>query len=161
MKFSKELRDSMIDAAFKTSGLVFNQFVISFYGPATDITTVIPTLPTDLAVAGGNILLGTFTVNNDGTTPLTWEASVDGTVQRTASESVSTTCVATGYPRFCRIHLLADTGGNAADTTKLRIQGTCGTAITNDFVLDNTFYPMTATQTYSFGNLTLTFGAGS
>lgn len=157
MKYSLAYRNAANDA----SVALLEPFAVSFYGPTTDITTTIPTLATDLAVANSNILLCTFTVGNDGVTGMTWDASALGSVARAAAESVSGTCVAAGYPRFFRVHLLADTNGNAADTTKKRWQGTLGTTSTYDGILDTTFYPMVLSTVYPLGNIVDTFDAGN
>jgi hypothetical protein len=156
MKYSEALRNSINNLGIKVNLTLFG---VSFYGPATNIVTTIPTLPTDLAVANSNILLATFTVNDTGV-GLTWDSSSAGSIARAAAETASGTCVAAGYPRFARIHLITDTAGNALDTAKLRIQGTCGTSGT-DFILDTTFYPMVLTTVYPLGNIVNTLGLGS
>jgi hypothetical protein len=156
MKYSEALRNSINNLGLKVNMTLFG---VSFYGPITNITTTIPTLPTDLAVANSNILLATFTVNNAGT-GMTWDSSSAGSIARAAAETVSGTCLAAGYPRFARIHLITDTSGNALDTTKFRIQGTCGTTGT-DFILDSTFYPMVLSTVYPLGNIVNTLGLGS
>ena len=156
MKYSEKYRNDANDA----SVALLEPFGVSFYGPITNITTTIPTLPTDLAVANSNILLATFTVNNAGT-GMTWDASSAGTVARAAAESVSGTCLAAGYPRFFRIHLTTDTNGNALDTTKRRWQGTLGTTNAYNGILDTTFYPMVLSTVYPLGNIVDTFNLGS
>jgi len=157
MKYSEALRNSINDLGLKVNMTLFG---VSFYGPATNIITIIPTLPTDLAVANSNILLATFTVNNSGT-GMTWDSSSQGSIARAAAESVSGTCVAAGYPRFFRIHLITDTAGNALDTSKLRMQGTLGTTNAYDGILDTTFYPMVLSTVYPLGNIVDTFPLGS
>lgn len=158
-KFSEALRNSINDLGIKVD---MNLFAVTFYGPATDISVVVPTLPSDVAIAGNTIRLATFTVNDTGT-GLTWDASVGGTISRAAAETASGTCIAAGYPRFFRIHLVSDTYGNAADTSKYRIQGTLGktlidpsTGLYNDGILDTTFYPMVLSTVYPLGNIPLT-----
>lgn len=158
-KFSEALRDNINNLGIKTD---LTLFAVTFYGPATDISVVIPTLPTDVAIVGSIIRLATFTVNDTGT-GLTWDSSVGGTISRAAAETASGTCVAAGYPRFFRIHLVTDTYGNAADTSKFRIQGTLGktlidasTGLYNDGILDTTFYPMVLSTVYPLGNIPLT-----
>lgn len=155
MKYSLAYRDAANNASTK---VLLNNFAVSFYGPATDITTTIPTLATDLAVANSNILLATFTVNNNGT-GITWDDSSLGSIARAAAESVSGTCLAAGYPRFFRVHLVTDTAGNAADTTKYRWQGTLGTTSEYDGILDSTFYPMVLSTVYPLGNIVDTYNA--
>ncbi len=90
MKYSEAYRDAANNASVQT---LMTLFGVSFYGPATNITTTIPTLPSDLAVANSNILLATFTVNDTGV-GLTWDNSSAGSIARAAAEVASGTCVA-------------------------------------------------------------------
>lgn len=101
----------------------------------------------DAAIAGGNTLLTTISVNSTGTGLTFAAAAADGTILKNASEVWSGLNVASGTASFYRFVSSADTG--VLSTTEPRIQGTIGLAGT-DMVLSNTTLVSGATQTVDY-----------
>lgn len=89
-----------------------------------------PTLPmsADAALPGDATLMYTFTVGNDGATPLTFDTTATGGIlMKNPAESWQGTAAATGSMTFFRWTKSPD-DGSAESTTAVRIQGTVGTA---------------------------------
>lgn len=74
------------------------------------------------AALGSATLLCTITVDDDGSTPLGWENTVnDGTLLKDSGESWEGEYIAGGTPTFFRLETLADSGDSS--TSALRVQG--------------------------------------
>jgi len=90
----------------------------------------------DAALPGDETLMYTFTVDNDGSTPLTFAtAAENGVLLKTATESWQGVAAATGDMAYFRYVKSPDTGADAS-TTAPRIQGTVGTAFA-DLIVSN------------------------
>ena len=77
--------------------------------------TVATTADADIT---GNTLLGTISVNGDGTA-LTFGSPSNGIIGKTSTEVWSVTPIADGTATFYRLIIAADTGG--ASTTAIRV----------------------------------------
>lgn len=90
----------------------------------------------DVALPGDATLMYTLTVDDDGSTLLTFDNTpIDGVIQKTASESWEGLAAAAGDMSYYRYFVPADTGATASTTAK-RIQGTVGTAFA-DLIVEN------------------------
>ena len=139
MKLSNSLKDNINNNSIGTN---LTLFAVSLFNGT------VPTLPSDVVTGS---LLCKFTVNGDGVTGGTWGTSSAGVIARAVAEAMIGTCIVAGSPTFYRIHKLSESP-STANTTYLRIQGTCGIA-SADAILDSTFFPMTLAQDYPLGNV--------
>lgn len=86
----------------------------------------------DAAIDGSSVVLAKFSVDDDGTTGLTFEAAAaDGVLTKTAAQAWKSTVLATGTATFFRFAEAAD-AGVALSTTAKRVQGTLGTTAASD-----------------------------
>lgn len=91
----------------------------------------------DDAVDASCVQLVKISVGGDGTTGLTFDGTPSGGVlSKTASESWSGTISATGTATFFRFCEAGDDPTTASTTAK-RIQGTVGTTVSSDAVLNS------------------------
>lgn len=112
MKFSTGLRNHLAVTGSLRAAL--NTLVMKIYEGAEPATAD--------AALGGATLLAVITVNNDGSTPLGWEAvAADGAVVKDASQVWQGEYLANGTPTFFRLETLADTG--TSSTSAIRVQG--------------------------------------
>jgi hypothetical protein len=81
----------------------------------------------DDATTGSNHLIALISVNDDGTTGLTFATPSGGVMTKTVAEDWLGTIVANGTITFARLCLTGDAGTGAA-TTQKRIQATVGLA---------------------------------
>lgn len=103
----------------------------------------------DAAIDGSSVMLAEISVDGDGSTGLTFEATASGGVlTKTAAESWSSTIAATGTATFFRFCESGD-AGTALSTTAKRVQGTVGTTVASDGVLTSTSLTSGNTQTIS------------
>lgn len=72
-------------------------------------------------------LLGTVTVNGDGTTGISFDAPVAGVISKAAAEAWKFTGLAAGIAGWFRMYAAGDTI-TATDSTKPRIDGAIGTS---------------------------------
>lgn len=117
VKASTGLRNKVLDTSpLKT--VLASGFIKIYSGPEP--------ADADAAIAGGNTLLCTISVNSGGT-GLTFAASAaSGTIVKNASEVWSGNNVASGTATFYRFVTAADTG--VLSTTEARLQGSIGLA---------------------------------
>ena len=73
------------------------------------------------------VLLGTMSVDGDGTTGMTWDAAVAGVISKAAAENWRVTWAAAGVAGWFRFYAPGDTI-SADDATKCRVDGSCGTS---------------------------------
>lgn len=108
----------------------------------------------DAAVDASCVMLGKFTAAAGA--GLTWDgAPANGVIQKTAAETWSTTVGTTGVPTFFRACVGADTGAGAAGAGNYRIQGTIGTDLSSDMVLNSTNWVAGDTKTLSSAQFSL------
>ena len=94
----------------------------------------IPASPDD--AIGSATLMYEFTVDNDGTTDLTFAATAtNGVIQKASAEAWQGIAQSAGDMAFWRYYVPADTG-ETASTTAIRVQGTVGTAFA-DLIVAN------------------------
>lgn len=89
-----------------------------------------PTIPAsaDDALPGDETLMYTFTVDNDGTTNLTFAATPSaGVLLKAGTETWSAVALAAGDMTFWRYYVPSDDPATLS-TTAARVQGTIGTA---------------------------------
>lgn len=136
MKFSEALRNAVV-ATGSLRATINSCFLVFFAGPEPDLAE------TALDMVATHTQLARLTVNNDGTTPLTFEAAAThGVLTKTAAEVWKGLVAFDGAhagettltPMFFRLVLAGD-DGRAAGTAQVRIQGSIGTDITSDLVL--------------------------
>lgn len=112
MKFSTGLRNHLAVTGSLRAAL--NTLVMKIYEGAEPATAD--------AALGGATLLAVITVDDDGSTPLGWEAvAADGAVVKDASQVWQGEYLANGTPTFFRLETLADTG--TSSTSAIRVQG--------------------------------------
>lgn len=90
------------------------------------------------AATGAAVLLAEFTVDDDGSTGLTWDTAgiAGGVISKTAAEAWQATAVADGTATFFRFSASGDSG-TGASTSAVRFQGTIGPGIGFDLVRPN------------------------
>ena len=140
MKFSESLVNYMLSTGSANSALT--NFAITLFDGTE------PALASD-AITGDTIIM--FTVNNDGTTGMTFSAAASKVMNRTSSESSSGTCLKSATPTHFRIHLVTE-NPRTADTFR-RVQGTCGPNALYDMIVVN---PLVISTTYPLGTLPVT-----
>jgi hypothetical protein len=134
LQFSTQFRNDLLDT---------NDLATLFSGT---IKVYAGTVPANAdASLGGATLLVEYTVDDDGSTPLSLDSSAaGGAIGKAPAETWSGTAEATGVATFWRYEESGDTGG--AVTDERRIQGTVGGAGADLFVTSTTF---TDTQLYT------------
>jgi hypothetical protein len=96
----------------------------------------------NVAIDGSCVLLAT--ISNAGAGVTFNGAPANGVLQKTAAETWSGTCAATGVASFYRTGVGADTGSGVAGAGNYRVQGTIGTDASFDLVFATT--SLVATQ---------------
>lgn len=138
LKISTGLRNKMLDN---------NSLKATLAGGFVKIYSGTVPADADTAIAGGNTLLCTVSVNSTGTGVTFATAASNGVLLKNASEVWSGVNAASGTATFYRHVTASDTG--ASSTTEARIQGTIGLAGT-DMVLTSTTLSSGATQTLDY-----------
>jgi len=128
--FSTGLRIGMlVTSPFDT---LMNDARLKIYKGATIPATADAVLPGDAT------MMYEFTVDNDGTTDLTFATTApNGVIQKASAEAWQGICQSAGDMAFFRIYVPSDTG-ESASTTAPRVQGTVGTAFADLIVADIT-----------------------
>jgi hypothetical protein len=136
-KFSTGFRDAVMSTGSVKAALT---------GGSIKVYSGTPPSTADAALSG-NTLLCTIT-DNGGAGGLSFEtASVDGTLQKLASQTWKGTNAATGTASFFRFVATGDTG--ASSTTQVRVQGGIGVA-GNDMNLASTSLVATEEQVIDY-----------
>lgn len=121
-------------------------FIYAYSGP-------VPTAG-DAAIDGSCVMLGQFTAAAGA--GLTWDgAPANGVLQKTTSETWAATVAATGVPTFFRFCVGTDNGSGAASAGNYRLQGTVGTDLSSDMVLNSTNWVSGDTKTLSNAQFSL------
>ena len=111
-----------------------------------------PPADADAALSGNTLLCEVFE-GNDGSTPLTFEASAsNGVILKNAAEVWEGTNAASGTASFYRLELAADTG--LSSTTEKRVQGTIANAAA-DLNLTSTSLVLNASQKIDYYSVAL------
>lgn len=103
--------------------------------------------------SAGSLKLGTVTVNGDGSTGVTFDATTTTTISKAAAETWKFTGLAAGVAGWFRFY---QAGGSptATSTTEKRIDGSIGTSGA-DMNITNTTIALSATTTVDACTLTL------
>jgi hypothetical protein len=118
-----------------------NGFLYLFSGP-------VPASADD-AIDGTSVMLAKVSIGSGGTVGLTFDPTAPGGVlTKTDAEVWSSTIAATGTATFYRFCEAAD-NGQTASTTYKRVQGTVGTTVASDGVLNSVALTAGNTQNIS------------
>lgn len=133
--------------------LINGGFIYCYTGPVPETA--------DEAVDGSSALAFKMSVDDDGSTGLTFEASATNGVLRATSSELWKGHNATGSSKtitFFRFCVGSDTGDDVAGVSDYRLQGTIGTDMTYDMWLTNVTYADTAALELDDAQFTLPTG---
>jgi hypothetical protein len=119
VRLSDNARNKLLDGG--ASGGIKNTFNLGF------IAIMSGSQPASANTGASGTLLGTVTVNGDGTTGVGFDAAVAGVISKAAAQTWKFTGLAEGIAGWFRLYAPGDTI-SATDSTKPRVDGAIGTS---------------------------------